>query len=523
MNKNLLHNLITVNIIKGHLLLTACLVPFSVAPAEPELLDDRYRLTLFAESPDLSTPIGCAIDGKGRVLVIESHTHFRPDGYIGPKEDRILAFSDTDGDGKADNKEIYFEGGAHTMSITPGGSDTFYVATRSEVFRLKDGNKDGKADSRETLVTLKTTGQYPHNGLCGLALTSDHSKLYFGLGENLGKPYEIISQAGAKEITSMKGGGEGGNIYSYDLLTGLLVRIATGFWNPFGICLTPEGRMFCVDNDPDARPQNRLLNIIPGGDYGYQYRYGRSGTHPLQAWNGELPGTLPMICGTGEAACSVIPHGKKLWVTSWANGRIEEYTLRRDGSNYTATMKTIIKGGPDFRPVCFTHAEDGSVYFTDWVNASYQLHGKGRLWKLTPVNEKTPKPGLTGALLEEVTRKTIKAEYLKAINNDRFALATAFWQMAQSGNTQGPQWNTLSENARIAMLTASNWKEQPTQEMLTRALGDPSGNVRIAAVRIIADGNIVFFKDKLNDMLPSTARDSQLYQTLAAALKELGD
>ena len=73
------------------------------------------------------------------------------------------------------------------------------------------------------------------------------------------------------------------------------------------------------------------------------------------------------------------------------------------------------------------------------------------------------------------------------------------------------------------MLTASNWKEQPTQEMLTRALGDPSGNVRIAAVRIIADKNIVFFKDKLNDMLPSTARDSQLYQTLAAALKELGD
>ena len=187
MNKNLLRNLITVNIIKSHLLLATCLVPFSVAPAEPELLDDRYRLTLFAESPDLSTPIGCAIDGKGRVLVIESHTHFRPDGYIGPKEDRILAFSDTDGDGKADNKEIYFEGGAHTMSITPGGSDTFYVATRSEVFRLKDENKDGKADSRETLVTLKTTGQYPHNGLCGLALTSDHSKLYFGLGGKSGE------------------------------------------------------------------------------------------------------------------------------------------------------------------------------------------------------------------------------------------------------------------------------------------------------------------------------------------------
>ena len=59
--------------------------------------------------------------------------------------------------------------------------------------------------------------------------------------------------------------------------------------------------------------------------------------------------------------------------------------------------------------------------------------------------------------------------------------------------------------------------------MLTRALGEPSENVRIAAVRIIADRKIVFFKDKLSDLLPSAARDSQLYRTLTAALKELGD
>jgi putative membrane-bound dehydrogenase-like protein len=523
LNKTLLRNLTTVNIIKSHLLLATCLVPFSVTPAEPELIDDRYKLTLFAESPDLSTPIGCAIDGKGRVLVIESHTHFRPDSYIGPKEDRILALSDTNADGKADRKEIYFEGGTHTMSITPGGSHTFYVATRSEIFRLKDESKDGRADSKETLITLKTPGKYPHNGLCALALTSDKSRLYFGLGENLGKPYEIISKIGEKEVTRLKGGGEGGNIYSYDLRTGFLVRIATGFWNPFGICLTPEGHMFCVDNDPDGRPPNRLLKIVPGGDYGYQFRYGRAGTHPLQAWDGELPGTLPMICGTGEAASAVIPHGKRLWVTSWALGQIEEYELHPDGSNYTATMKTIVKGGPDFRPVDFAHSRDGSIYFTDWVNASYQLHGKGRLWKLTPVNEKTPKPGLAGALLGEVTRKTIKAESLKAINNDRFALATEFWQRARSSNAPTPHWDSLSENAKVALLTAIRWQEKKTPKLLAKALDDPSGNVRIAAVRIIGDEKNVFFRDKLSDMLPSTGQDSQLFKTIQAALKELVD
>ncbi|MCH2060850.1 MAG: hypothetical protein MK183_09505 [Verrucomicrobiales bacterium] len=511
------------NLFKGKLLMIASLAPFSLATANPELVDERYKLTLFAENPDLSTPVGCTVGQDGRVFVIESHTHFRPEDYKGPKEDRILAFSDSDGDGRADKREIYFEGGRHTMSIAADGKGGFYVATRSQVYRLKDENGDGKADKKETLVELKTPGKYPHNGLCGLALTSDHSRLYFGLGENLGKPYEIISHDGKTEITRLKGGGEGGNIYSYHLKTGSLTLIATGFWNPFGICLTPKGVMFCVDNDPDSRPQNRLLKIVPGGDYGYQYRYGRSGTHPLQAWDGDLPGTLPMICGTGEAACAVIPHGNKLWVTSWANGRIEEYSLRENGSSYTATMKAIIKGGPDFRPVDFAHAGDGSIYFTDWVNASYQLHGKGRLWKLTPLREKPALPATAGALLEEEDRKMPDAGSLKDIDNDRFALATALWKITRAKKAGALQWDSLSINARIALLTASRWQEKHDHSLIDRALDDPSADIRIAAVRIIADHRIAAFKEKLSDMLPANDKDTQLHRVLKAAIKELGN
>ena len=46
--------------------------------------------------------------------------------------------------------------------------------------------------------------------------------------------------------------------------------------------------------------------MIQGGDYGYEYRYGRTGLHPLVTWTGDMPGTLPMIAGTGEAPCAVI-------------------------------------------------------------------------------------------------------------------------------------------------------------------------------------------------------------------------
>ena len=82
--------------------------------------------------------------------------------------------------------------------------------------------------------------------------------------------------------------------------------MATGFWNPFHLCVDAFDRLFAVDNDPDSRPPCRLMHIVPDGDYGYRYRNGRKGVHPFTAWNGELPGTLPMTAGTGEAPSGVL-------------------------------------------------------------------------------------------------------------------------------------------------------------------------------------------------------------------------
>ena len=495
--------------------------PLSGFAEVPKSLDPNFKLELFADNSMVSTPIGCTIDQSGRLLVIESHTHFRHDNYEGPENDRILAFSDKNNDGKADKTDIYYEGGTHTMSIQADGKGSTYVATRAEIFRLDDKDGDGTVDSKENLIKLKTPGKYPHNGLCGLVLTSDHSRLYFGLGENLGKDYEIISYSGAKEVTSLRGGGEGGNIYSYDLSDRSLSKIATGFWNPFGICLTKEGEMFAVDNDPDQRPTNRLLKIVPGGDYGYQFKYGRPGTNPLQAWDGELPGTLPMICGTGEAACSVIPYGEHLWVSSWALGQIEQYKLTKKGSNYSATMKTIVKGDANFRPVDFAHAEDGSVFFTDWVNASYQLHGKGKVWKLIPLKGKGNKPEQQNPIATEKSPVKLEAKSLKGMDDDLFKLASFFWHTQRPINKEKVEWESLSENSRVALLTSTRWQEKKDTPQISKAINDPSKKVQIAAIRIIADENIKQFKESLEKLLSSAEPNSQLYKVTESAIKEL--
>lgn len=363
-----------------------------VTTAQPKVNDDRLKIELFAESPDIVTPIGIDVDEKGRVYVLESHTHFPPQNYSGPKTDRIRVYEDLNGDRKADRITHFHTGETHTMSIALYRDGSLYVATRKEIFRLRDTNNDGIADDRTSLVKLDTKGNYPHNGLSGFAFDFK-GDVHFGFGENLGEPYKLIGS----DNTTLEGGGEGGNIYVCDKDGKKLRRVATGFWNPFHLCFDAFGRLFAVDNDPDGRPPCRLLHIVEGGDYGYRFRYGRKGLHPFTSWNGEIPGTLPMVAGTGEAPSGMLAYESdnlpddylgNLLVTSWGDHRIERYRLKPNGASFTSRMEPVITGDQNFRPVGIALAPDGSLYVSDWVDKSYNIHGKGRMWRISAKDEK---------------------------------------------------------------------------------------------------------------------------------------
>src|SRR5262245_30579593 len=268
------------------------------------------------------------------------------------------------------------------LAVHPDGS--VYVATRNEILRLRDTKGTGQADEKTRVVFLDTKGDYPHNGLSGLCFDSQ-GNLTFGMGENLGAAYKLIGADGK----TFAGEGDGGHIFWCTADGKNLRRIATGFWNPFGICRDIFGRLFAVDNDPDEMPPCRMLHVVEGGDYGYQFRYGRSGKHPFQCWDGQLPGTLPMVSGVGEAPCQVLSYESdglpdeyrgKLLVSSWADHRIELYEVRPRGASVEAVRKPFIQGGADFHPVGIAVAPDGSLFISDWVKSDYPLHGKGAVW-----------------------------------------------------------------------------------------------------------------------------------------------
>lgn len=374
----------------------------------PKVVDPRLKIELFAENPQIVTPTGIDIDPQGRVWAIESNTHFPPEGYQGHPTDRLLVLQDTNGDGRADEPTVFADGLKHSMSVAvrplwypitatktdkgeaPAPMLSVYVATRREIVLLHDDNGDLKADRRVQLVHLETTGDYPHNGLAGISFDA-LGWMYFGFGENLGADYKIIGSDGK----SLSGGNEGGNIYRCRLDGTQLTHWSTGFWNPHATCVDAFGRVFAVDNDPDSRPPCRLLHIIPGGDYGYRFRNGRKGLHPFTAWNGEIPGTLPMVAGTGEAPSGIVAYESdgfpadyrgNLLVGSWGDHRIDRFQLRAKGTSFTSLAQPIVMGNENFRPVGLAVAPDGSLYFTDWVLREYKLHSKGRIWRLSAID-----------------------------------------------------------------------------------------------------------------------------------------
>ncbi|MCA9217444.1 MAG: c-type cytochrome [Planctomycetales bacterium] len=492
-----------------------CIFCSGVCGVEPRMLTDDFSIELVAEHPQIVTPISLTFDSGGRMLVVESHTHQRPDNYDGPAGDRIQAFTLTSNGSSVSKIETFYEGLTHTMSLAADADGSIYVATRSEIFRLRDTNNDGKADQRTSLVTLQTVGDYPHNGLSGLAFGPD-GLLYFGMGENLGVPFEVVASDGSR----FTGHGDGGSVFHCRKDGSDLQRYATGFWNPFGNCFDTEGRLYSVDNDPDGSPPCRLVHVVPTADYGYQFRYGRSGRHPHQTWTGDLPGTLGPIVGTGEAPCEIIPYNGRLLVASWGDHRIESYELNSANATVAATRTVIVQGDKDFRPVGMKLGPDGNIYFTDWVDRSYPVHRQGRIWRLKP-SEKIAELRFPRKTSEETEAIALRenAQLSDLDHDDPYSRQAAVAGLTKSPNLRRVSWDELNTTRqKIGFLQAVRWQSSAAiVPYLSDALSDSDSDVQLYALRVVADAKLTSFRPTVLQMLENAA-DARSLSSAAATL-----
>jgi putative membrane-bound dehydrogenase-like protein len=450
--------------------------------ALPRLLRPDLEVELFCREPDIVTPIQLDVDRRGRVWAIESNTHFPKSDYDRHPSDRLLILEDSDHDGKADRIRVFADGFHQSMALSLRGDGEAYFATRREVMLLLDADGDDRVDRTVSLAKLATAEEYPHNGLSGFAF-DDLGHVFFAIGENMGVPYRLTARDG----TTVTGGPEGGSIFRMRPDGSGLEHWAVGFWNTFHLAFDAFGRLFAVDNDPDSRPPCRLLHIVRGGDYGYRRWLGRKGLHPFTAWNGELPGTLPMVSGTGEAPSGIVAYERsglpadlrgKLIVTSWGDHRIDSFQLEERGASFRSHPEPLLAGGEMFRPVGIAVAPDGSLYFSDWVDQEYHVHGKGRIWRLRSKKTGTVNPAGEPPAGENVesgaqANPTLRARYR--------ALVASPSSRGGSDSAPGARRDPDPDVRSAAVRLLGEQGGLPA-DLFNVLLGDPSPRVRLEAI-----------------------------------------
>ncbi|MCU0710286.1 MAG: hypothetical protein MUF23_18570 [Pirellula sp.] len=503
---------------------------FALAQEKRELataVAPGVRLERIVEAPDIVTPTGIDVDVDGNLYVIACHTHFRPASYEGPGADEVLVF---DANGKG--RRVFYNRTKTTMQVRCGPDGWVYLAQRDRILRVRDTDNDGIADTEEPLATLDTITDYPHNGLSGLAWHPD-GDLLFSLGENFGKDWILTAQDGSE----VRGRGEGG-VFRCTKDGRSLRRIARGFWNPFGMLARKDGLILAADNDPGDRPPCRLLHVVEGADFGFQYVYGNAPIHPFVAWNGELRGTLGMVTACGEGPCAVVELGGGVLIPSWSDRTIDYYPLHWNGASLTSERQLIVEGNDSFRPVGMVQASPNQYFIADWGSESYEVNGLGRIWKMTIdpaladwIQAEGDAENDAVRLANQLRDGTVAPSMEQLLDwirgEDRYLADAALHALAlqmSASHSKDDLYRVLSERPardRAWALVALRRIHFENPEWVKRFWNDPDPEVRFECLRWISDAVFIDFLDEAESLLHQTGLSYPLFEAAVATVNTL--
>lgn len=114
-------------------------------------LREGFEIELFAAEPHVLDPVDMVFDEKGNAYVVEMPDYpFMPEEKTGTGRIRML--QDTDGDGQIDNSIIFADSILEATSMLPW-KDGLIVTAAPHILYLKDTDGDFRADEKEVLFS----------------------------------------------------------------------------------------------------------------------------------------------------------------------------------------------------------------------------------------------------------------------------------------------------------------------------------------------------------------------------------
>ncbi|MEQ1932483.1 MAG: PQQ-dependent sugar dehydrogenase [Fimbriimonadaceae bacterium] len=191
--------------------------------------------------------------------------------------------------------KLFAEGLGEPLGIVYLDGD-LWVTQKGEITRLRDNDKDGKADQFEAIASGWPASQNYHEFTFNLVPRGN--KLYLATSVPLrgGWTYYNPGSEQGYPIPNVPG-----SILEIDKTSGRWSVYAYGLRTPNGMGLGVDGEMFVSDNQGSWLPCSRINHVQRGGFYGHQLSPGKDSNPKPREYKGEQYSNPPVVW---------LPHGE---------------------------------------------------------------------------------------------------------------------------------------------------------------------------------------------------------------------
>jgi len=351
---------------------------------------EGFEVQLVASEPDINKPMNMAFDAHGRLWITNTVEYPFPVKGNAKGRDSVKILEDFGPDGKARKITTYAEGLNIPIGLYPfeGG---LIVHSIPNVWLMQDTDGDGKADKREVLWGPIGFEKDTHGMTSGFRRGFD-GWIYATHGFNNDTSFT------AKDGSSVKM--NSGNTYRVKIDGSRVEQYTWGQVNPFGLAFDPLGNLYSADCHSSP-----IYQLMRGG---YYPSFGKphdglgfgptmmNHSHGSTAIGGivfyaddKFPAEFQNNCFIGNVMTCRINRDK-----------LEEHGSTRIAKEATDFLKA---DDPWFRPVDQQLGPDGCIYVADFYNriiGHYEVplthpgrdRERGRIWRIVYKGNNAPEP-----------------------------------------------------------------------------------------------------------------------------------